>query len=85
MDLCFQVNEGVPMAGRWASAQPYAGSGGERPPRVRHEDNLKVVDGRGQLLFLIASSGLIHLIYDLILLQFNLMIYKNYHNMRSKL
>ena len=36
------------VAGRWASAQPYAGSGGERPPRVRHEDNLKVVDGRGQ-------------------------------------
>ena len=47
MYFCFQVNEGVPMAGRWASAQPYAGSG-ERPPRVRHEDNLKVVDSRGQ-------------------------------------
>ena len=34
------------MAGRRASAQPYAGPG-ERPPKVRHEDNLRVVD-RGQ-------------------------------------
>lgn len=34
------------MAGRRASAQPYAGSG-VRPPKVRHEDNLKVAD-RGQ-------------------------------------
>ena len=35
------------MAGRRASAQPYAGPGGVRPPKVRHEDNLKVVD-KGQ-------------------------------------
>ena len=31
------------MAGRRASAQPYAGPG-VRPPKVRHEDNLKVVE-----------------------------------------
>ena len=33
------------MAGRRASAQPYAaGPGDVRPPRVRHEDNLEVAD-----------------------------------------